>query len=291
MEPEADRPVGTPKKKRRHLAWLLLVRDSLALGTSWLPAASVVLAGALAVAAGLVLASSAIFQFRDFARREPAYEHDVDPGKDPDLGGGVNEVMRTYPTWPPEKPSTRRMWTSLFRPLVGESLMDVSLKLNDALERAGYDDYGYYAAPGGFVLVTRPEAIDESGVALSGADRFPNMQRPLEYGLILPSSLNEIKGPNYYRFVSIVVTDQVYEYQPLDMDLRLASALHAESVTALADVVGAQTFTSKHRVEVLIYEFVTDQRRRNEMTLITPSRLPGETHAKNMAVETLLTQR
>nr|VFK59873.1 MAG: hypothetical protein BECKUNK1418G_GA0071005_100933 [Candidatus Kentron sp. UNK]VFK70148.1 MAG: hypothetical protein BECKUNK1418H_GA0071006_102433 [Candidatus Kentron sp. UNK] len=177
--------------------------------------------------------------------------------------------------WPPETPS----WT--YRILRGSdgngvSLYEISERLFLALMRADYFEYSYYSAPGGFVMVTRLEAIDSEGTPLRGTRRFllPNDNGDFEFAEYIRSLFFAPTG--YYRFIAFVVTDKSYVASPNVLSETTALDRLKEGATALPKAFRDIRFSSSHRIDALIYEFRKEGGTGVE-TLI-PGRIPPNSH-------------
>lgn len=185
-------------------------------------------------------------------------------------------AMPVYP-WPPEEPSSIARLQELHDFSAGgsASLYDVSETLRSALRLSGYPELSYYAAPGGFAMVTRLEGVDEQGQALADTRRYR-----------LPSDQGEFSFADYirglffapeglYRLIVFVVTDRPYVTLERTLDETEALARLRRGAVTLPAAFRALRFSPNHRVDALIYEFrATGQ----AVETLRPGRLPPTTH-------------
>lgn len=185
-----------------------------------------------------------------------------------------SESLPNY-EWPPETPS----WT--YQILQGSdgsgvSLYDIGERLYLALRSVNYFEYSYYRAPGGFVMVTRLEAIDTQGTPLQGERRFllPNDDRDFEFADYIRSLFFAPTG--YYRFIAFVVTDKPYVASPDVLSETTALNRLQGGATGLSEGFRHIPFSSSHRIDALIYEF-RKTGDANVKTLV-PGRIPPDSH-------------
>ena len=115
-----------------------------------------------------------------------------------------------YP-WPPEEPSSLVRIDSLYPDDWHErSLFEVAELLTAALQEAAYLELGFYAAPGGFVMVTRLEGTDAAGAPLAAERRYQLSDDRSDFSFreYVLSLFFAPKG--YYRFIAFVVSDVPY---------------------------------------------------------------------------------
>ena len=198
------------------------------------------------------------------------------------------EALNAYP-WPPEEPSWRiRVDQNLGLSLrSGVSLLDVEGILSRSLQDATYSESSYYSAPGGFVMVTRLEAIDSDGTPLSAEDRYrlPDEERDFDFVGYIQSLFFAPEG--HYRFIAFVVSDK--SYSTSDTALTEAEALTrlARGASRLPPEYANLEYTEAHRIDALIYEFRKGDRDRDLETM-RPGRIPALTHLNNSGLSETL---
>ncbi|MEZ5709381.1 MAG: hypothetical protein R3E02_08345 [Blastomonas sp.] len=183
-----------------------------------------------------------------------------------------------YPVWPPETPSSRVGLDRFIASRAGMSLYDAGEKLKGAFDGAGYVEHSYYAAPGGFVLVTRIEKIGADGAALKGAERYelPNQRSD-------PSLTDYVRNlfleapPGFYRYIAVVVSDRPFATSARTLDDDDAIARLRRGSNDLSAVYKTVPFTRAHKVEALIYEFRKDGGD-GKVSMIEPGRIGAQIH-------------
>ncbi|MES9969030.1 MAG: hypothetical protein ABW092_03290 [Candidatus Thiodiazotropha sp.] len=187
--------------------------------------------------------------------------------------------------WPPETPS----WT--YQILQGSdgsgvSLYDISERLYLALRSVNYFEYSYYRAPGGFVMVTRLEAIDTEGAPLQGERRFllPSDDRDFEFAEYIRSLFFAPTG--HYRFIAFVVTDKPYVASPDVLSETTALNRLQGGATGLPVGFHQIPFSSSHRIDALIYEF--RKTGDADVKTLVPGRIPPDSHMGQSGLRTAL---
>lgn len=206
----------------------------------------------------------------------------------PEMAAPDSDDFPAYP-WPPEAPSSLVSISELFDFHVGgsASLFDVADALRAALQASGYLERRYFAAPGGFVMVTRLEQTDEQGTPLPGGKRYLLSDDLVDFSFTAYIRNLFFAPEGYYRFIAFVVTDRTYTTgdSALAEDAALAR-LRGGSV-ALPSVFRDLPFSEHHRVDALIYEFrLVAQNAAVEP--VTPGRLPPETHLERSGLASAL---
>lgn len=192
-----------------------------------------------------------------------------------------------YP-WPPEEPSSLVRIDSLYPDDWHErSLFEVAELLTAALQEAAYLELGFYAAPGGFVMVTRLEGTDAAGAPLAAERRYQLSDDRSDFSFreYVLSLFFAPKG--YYRFIAFVVSDVPYTTrdEPLE-EMKALERLHRGGV-ALPREYADLPFSPYHRVDALIYEFRKGGHDGDVETL-RPGRLPPNTHLENSGISLAL---
>ena len=184
----------------------------------------------------------------------------------------------SYPVWPPEAPSSRVSLDRFIKARTNLSLYDAGQKLKRSFEDAGYLEYSYYAAPGGFVLVTRIEKISAKGDPLPGTERYklPNQRSSgsltsFVRGLFLDAP------PGFYRYIAVVVSDKPYRTSRKKLTSTEAGKRLTRGSNNLSAAYKKIPFTRDHNVDALIYEF-TKNTRTGKVRMIAPGRLTPKIH-------------
>lgn len=211
------------------------------------------------------------------------------------IGKGLGAILprRTgipsYPVWPPEAPSSRVSLDRFIQARTNLSLYDAGQKLKRSFEQAGYLEYGYYAAPGGFVLVTRIEKISAKGDRLPGTERY---KLPSERSS--GSLTSFVRGlfldapPGFYRYIAVVVSDKPYQTSRKTLSSKQAETRLTRGSNNLSSVYRNVPFTKDYNVDALIYEFTKDARTGN-VRMIAPGRLTPSIHlAKTKLKKTIV---
>ena len=189
-----------------------------------------------------------------------------------------NTGIPPYPVWPPEAPSSRVSLDRFIKTRTNLSLHDAGQKLKHSFEDAGYLEYSYYAAPGGFVLVTRIEKISPRGDQLPGTERY---KLPSQRGS--GSLTSFVRGlfldapPGFYRYIAVVVSDKPYQTSRKKLSSAKAETRLMSGSNNLSSTYKKVPFTSDHNVDALIYEFTKNTRTGN-VQMIAPGRLTPKIH-------------
>lgn len=199
----------------------------------------------------------------------------------PEMAAPDTDELPSYP-WPPEAPSSLVSLSDLYDFSVGgsASLFDVSESLRTALRESGYLERRFYAAPGGFVMVTRLEQTDEQGTPLPDGKRYllPEDAGDFSFAAYIHNLFFAPEG--YYRFIAFVVTDRTYTTSDSALAEDTALARLRGGSVALPSAFRDLPFSDHHRVDALIYEFRLAVPNAS-VEPVTPGRLPPETHLEH----------
>ncbi|WP_223649390.1 carboxypeptidase-like regulatory domain-containing protein [Hymenobacter psoromatis] len=157
--------------------------------------------------------------------------------------------------WPPPQCSTlQRLSNRYFAQ--AHTLSDVDDILYNALSSATYDDLRYYAAPNGFVLITRVEQINDDGVALPGKERWsPDVPDSIGFSLVRYLKALFIPTVGHFRVIAFAVTDQpITTYRPAPQEDEARVWLQ-QGANELDPDVGALPYGRGYHCTALIYEF------------------------------------
>lgn len=185
--------------------------------------------------------------------------------------------------WPPPTPSAR---FELSRRLLAraDEQYAVADVLTRALSRAGYSEYSFYRAPGGFALVARLERMREDGTAAPGDLRFlePGAEEPFSLATYLSRLFFAPAG--FYRQIVFVVTDQPFTTSATEqLTPEEAKRLLRGGANRLPEVFRTRPFNPSHAVTALIYEFRKGPDDR-DVTTLDPGRLQGRTHLERAGI-------
>ena len=191
--------------------------------------------------------------------------------------------------WPPPPPSDRMLLprAGFARGLgANPSLMDAAGHLTDALGQAGYSQYSFYSAPGGFALVARLERIRPDGTPEPEGQRFapPSATEPFSLGIYLKQLFIAPEG--YYRLIVFVVTDNVVVTKGAAPTAAIAEAWLRKGADRLPAAYATLPFTKEHEVDALIYEFRKEGK--GQATTLTPSPIDARAHLEKAGLYALL---
>ena len=185
--------------------------------------------------------------------------------------------------WPPPTPSARfELPRRVLAP--AEAQFAVAEVLASALNRAGYSEYSFYRAPGGFALVARLERMREDGTAAPEDLRFlaPGAEEPFSLATYVRRLFFAPEG--FYRQIVFVVTDQPFTTDASEqLTADEASRLLRSGANRLPDTYRARPFSPSHAVTALIYEF-RKGRNDQDVTTLDPGRLRGRTHLERAGI-------
>ena len=191
--------------------------------------------------------------------------------------------------WPPPTPSDRMLLprAGFARGLgANPSLSDAAGRLSDALGQAGYSQYSFYSAPGGFALVARLERIRPDGTPEPEAQRFvpPSATEPFSLGTYLKQLFIAPEG--YYRLIVFVVTDNVVVTKGTAPTAAAADIWLRNGADRLPPAYATMPFTKAHEVDALIYEF--RKQGKGPATALLPSPLDARAHLQKAGLYSLL---
>ncbi|WP_454278923.1 hypothetical protein [Sphingomonas sp. Marseille-Q8236] len=187
--------------------------------------------------------------------------------------------MPNFP-WPPPAPSARATISAARFGRV-QTLGEAADRLSSALERSGYTEIGYYAAPGGFALVTRIERMRDDGRPWSQVGRFDiESQASLPDPFTLSDYLTALlrAPPGRYRLIAFIVSDHITPSNGPSIGFNDVDRILENGSDRLDNQTKSQAFTPNHKVIALIYEFV--RRRGEAATQAKPSRLEASQHLR-----------
>ena len=161
---------------------------------------------------------------------------------------------------------------------------EVAERLDRALDEAGYSERSYFAAPDGFVLVTRMEqlsSVDASPVP--GRARWSDEPyRPdFSLGWYLQTLLQGRVG--FFRVVVFVITDRPVVATPDAPDRETATAWLGAGADRLTARIAALPWSQEHAVTALIYEFAVDAGASPET--LRPGRFSAARHISTTGIE------
>jgi hypothetical protein len=150
--------------------------------------------------------------------------------------------------------------------------------LENALHASGYYDLSYYAAPGGFALVTRLEQIDADGDPLPEPDRWKLALAPArDFSLSRLLRALFFTDPGYFRVIFFLVTDHSHFTDASEeLSREQAMSMVSEGAGDLGRLAHAP-MTNRHRVYALVYEFEVFPENHDPQASQS-KRLPGQAH-------------
>jgi hypothetical protein len=203
-----------------------------------------------------------------------------------DLAEAIAPASRDIPRfpWPPPRASSFMTVPETLLPPPGRStLADVEASLRAALLQGGYAEIAHFAAPSGFVLVTRIERIRDDG-APEREERWAGVR-----GGVTPRTLFEhlsdllFVRPGFFRVLAFVVTPEAYEQKDSPVSRKRAQAWLQEGAAALPRGIARAAYTRDHRTTVLVYEFVQAEQDQ-PAALRSPGRLSALEHLRSTGV-------
>ena len=199
----------------------------------------------------------------------------------PTQSAGQNNVETGIPSfpWPPPNASSAYVLPKRYFE-DARNLQAIDHLLSGALDSNGYWDKTYYRAPGGFVLITSLEQIDEQGYSLKDESRWSFNLPPLNI-LSIREILQALFAARQgrYRIIAFVVTDHAFEE---DQEPSSASEIHSiltGGANVLPPAIYNQGWSDAHNVTALIYEFEKYEARR-EANYLASGRQPGRAHVE-----------
>lgn len=174
--------------------------------------------------------------------------------------------------WPPPRPTTRYESRDLV-PAGAATLGALAAHLEQALGRKGYDERAYFAAPGGFAVVTRMERIGADGVPMPASERWIGELRRRSFSLADYARVLFFGETGHFRVLVFLVTSAPV---PLDGEAPAPRDLEG-GVNRLPGEIAAAELTPEHRVSLLVYEFEQHESR-DELAFAESPRLSGRDH-------------
>jgi len=178
--------------------------------------------------------------------------------------------------WPPPRASASVVMPPGFLRLRELTLGDAAKLINAALDGGGYVDRSYFAAPGGFAMVTRLERIDADGTPKQ-EERWSVESPPLQsfsLGAYLRALFTAPAG--YYRIIVFVVSSQPFAQAAEGVSRDDALAWLHEGLNRLPDSIASALYTERHDVTALIYQF--EQPGRQDALLVLQGGPTGREH-------------
>lgn len=193
-------------------------------------------------------------------------------------------VLPPFP-WPPPEPSARELIPrrDLLRTDAAVSQGEIGRRIQNALRQAGYTEYSYYSAPGGFALVARLERMKPDGTPDPGEFRFlaPNADEPFSLSSYVSRLFFAPEG--YYRQIVFVTTDKPFVASAPAPTAAEAQRLLRQGGNQLPIEYDSRPFSAAHSVTALIYEFKKNPADRDVETL-QPGRIAGAQHLSKAGI-------
>lgn len=188
--------------------------------------------------------------------------------------------------WPPKSWSAAKTLNrSYFEKC--HTLSDVDVKLTLALDMAGYSDQNYFAIPGGYVLVTRLEQIDEQGNPLKAAARWQISTATPCFSLVAYLKALLFATTGFFRVTAFAVTDQ--DFNPTVQAPTRDQALKWIGAPHLPVNAGKTIFSKQHQVTALIYEFRKPEN--GDAEFLRPGDLTADQHLNAAGLTAALTEK
>jgi len=193
-------------------------------------------------------------------------------------GSSAAPSLPPFP-WPPPEPSARELIPrrDLLRGATAVSQGEIGRRIEQSLRQAGYTEYSYYSAPGGFALVARLERMRPDGTPEPSSFRFlaPNADEPFSLTSYISRLFFAPEG--FYRQIVFVATDKPFVASAPAPTAAEAQRLLREGGNKLPVEYDSRPFGQAHSVTALIYEFKKNPADRDVETL-QPGRLAGAEH-------------
>ncbi len=153
-------------------------------------------------------------------------------------------------------------------------------RLKQALGVNGYEQVGYYAVAGGFVMTTATEQFESTGRP-AARNRFSEIQSP-------PSAFsvefwsNALKGKTgRFRIIAFMITNQNFIETNETPSYSAGRNLIVGGAKFLPTEMRSLPFTGDHRCLALIYEYGQD-RRTGEIKYVRPGTLAAKMHLNSL---------
>jgi hypothetical protein len=199
----------------------------------------------------------------------------------------ASDIQKFFP-WPPPTPSTRRSF-ALARLGTGSAhgtWGEAADSIENVLNRAKYESWGYYLAADGFAVATRVEQLDNStGVPLAGAGRWPSDPRLASSSGFLGGLLTFSRPVGAYRtFVFVVTTDPVISQPTTDEAKFFEIARHwaPQGAPSLPDNLRRLSLGAGYQLIVFVYEF--EHAAGGKTQLNVPGRWSFDAHLANAGI-------
>ena len=197
-------------------------------------------------------------------------------GANPDTSAAA---IPAFP-WPPPRASARHVvpWKFLRNPEGPTLLRDVSARLEQAFDSAGYSDRSWYSVPNGFALVSQLEQFRADGTPLDGPARWAVKVTPgpiLNFSDYVRALFTAPRG--HYRVIAFVVTDQPFTQARRELNREEAEELIRGGVDRLPSFIGEREYTQDFNCTAMIYEYEQTSSGRPARFRL-PSALTGRTH-------------
>jgi len=196
-------------------------------------------------------------------------------GGGPPAPGPEPEFPQFRP-WPPPRPTDRMVLPPAFF-IDDKTLGEVAKDLESAFVTQDYGYTSYYAIPGGFALVSRIEQVNPDGRSMQPPARWEADVHPPEINGIrdfIEALFYAAEGR--YRLILFTVTAKRFTDSGEEVSREEADRWLGGGWDWLPEAVAEKPFTSRHRVNALIYEF--DKPPRAEAVHRTSPRFTARQH-------------
>jgi hypothetical protein len=185
--------------------------------------------------------------------------------------------------WPPPDPSSQVVLPR--RLLAAPTLGDLDDQLTANLSSVGYSGSTYWGVPGGFALVTPIEQTNANGAPLDGRKRWC-----VSVAWMKSFSLSEyLKAlftapPGYFRVLVFITSTEPFAPSGARMTLETIERWSGGGLNVLPEKIRGQPLTKRHRITVLVYEFIKRKKSDHPTTSV-----PGRVRARDHLIATGLT--
>jgi len=188
--------------------------------------------------------------------------------------------------WPPPKPSAMVVIPNsiLFHGAPAETLGGIGSDLEGVFDKAGYSERSFYSVPDGFALVSRLEQINDTGQAVSGADRWSiEMKSPRVFSV--RSYLSSLfKGrPGRFRVIAFIVTQHPISADKGGSEFEASRDWLWSGANRLPSSIADLRFTPAYACTALIYEF-EHQPGGSPPVQKLPGSFPGKEHLEKAMI-------
>lgn len=165
-----------------------------------------------------------------------------------------------------------------------KTLADIDSLLSPALKKLGYTQLSYYYVPGGYVILTPVEQINQNGKALQGKERWQDYPAGGRFeGIMDYLSSLVLPRPGYFRLFAFVVTNQFIEKNDGKVDGKIARSWLENGGDWLPREI-AEIKIDGHHITSLLYEFEVPESTQKMSERCTNQLFKAEQHLKHAGI-------